>query len=307
MKLDIYLNITKAHVQLFTGIDEASFERLIQRIHPVWTSCEIQRLSCKPRMRHIGGGGKYRLGMRKLLFMYLFYCRHYVNQYIIASLCHLNQSNVSRLFKRLEQVISQSADPHLNTVLDKLYEERIRTGVSFAEIKMRYPGIEKVITDVTEIRCNKPKNAHDRARKFSGKRKQCSLKKQVSIAANGRILATSRSYAGRVHDISIERKERILEKIPKETFQPLDLGYIGIRSTYPDHYVVIPPKKRKNRRLSRIEQDIKRSHSRERIPIEHSFSHLKRFNILKLYRGPESRFDHVFDNIAALHNLQITC
>ena len=52
--------------------------------------------------------------------MYLFYCRHYVNQYIIASLCHLNQSNVSRLFKRLEQVISQSADPHLNTVLDKL-------------------------------------------------------------------------------------------------------------------------------------------------------------------------------------------
>ena len=28
MKFDIHVNITTAHVQLFTGIDEASFEKL---------------------------------------------------------------------------------------------------------------------------------------------------------------------------------------------------------------------------------------------------------------------------------------
>jgi len=114
--------------------------------------------------------------------------------------CHLNQGNVSHLFKRREQIISQNADPQLNTPLNKPREERIRTGASCAELTMLYPGIEQVITDVTEILCNKSKNTHDRTRTFSEKRSDGSLKKHVSVASNSRILTTSRSYAGRVHN-----------------------------------------------------------------------------------------------------------
>jgi len=307
MKMSIDLNLTAADLQLFTGIEEATFATLLARLQPIWKRSETQRLSKKPRIRSIGAGGQYKLCIESLLFMYLFYCRHYVNQYIIARLCHLHQSNVSRLFRRIEEIVAQAADPRLNRFFEDVYQERERTGVSFTTLKMKYPEIEKVITDVTEIRCNRPKHAKKRNKTFSGKTKQCLLKKQVSIGANQRTLATSRIYSGSIHDISIEKSERMIDNVPQESFQPLDLGYLGIRKLYPDHYIVLPPKRTQRRKLHRIERDMKKRHSKQRIHIEHTFARLKHYNILKLYRGPKSRFDHVFDNIAAMYNLQLNC
>jgi len=120
-----------------------------------------------------------------------------------------------------------------------------------------YPEIEKVITDVTEIRCNKPKHAKKWNKTFSGNTKQSSLKKQVRIGANQRILATSRIYSGNIYDISIERAERMIDNMPQESFQPFDLGYLGIRKLYSDHYLVFSPKRTRRRKLHRIEKDIK--------------------------------------------------
>ena len=291
-------------MQVFTGMNNYYFQCLVNQLSPIWEKAENKRLSNKDRIRKIGAGGKYKLEtMEAKLFFLLLYYRHYVNQRVIAGLCSLNQSNISRLFERLEKLIARAADPQLKTFLDRIKEKGKVEGLSFAELKMLYPEIEKVITDVTEIRCNRPKDKEGRKNKTSGKRKQYSLKKQVSIAKNNRIIAISRTYPGKVHDFNIEKQEAIIGTFPEETYQPVDLGYLGINKLYPKHYVVTPPKKTKKSELNKLQKDLKKAHSKRRIPIEHTFARLKRFNIIKIYRGRDVRFDQIFDNIAAINNL----
>lgn len=302
--IKINVTINSDLMQVFTGITNCYFQCLVNQLSPIWKKAEKIRLSRKNREREIGAGSKYKLETTEAkLFFYLLYCRHYVNQRVIAGLCGLNQSNISRLFERLEKLIAQAADPQLKTFLDGIKEKRKLEGLSFAELKMLYPEIEKIITDVTEIRCNRPKNKERRENKTSGKRKQYSLKKQVSIAKNNRIIAISRTYPGKVHDFNIEKQESIIGTFPEETYQPVDLGYLGINKLYPKHYIITPPKRTKKGDLDTLKKDLKKAHSKRRIPIEHVFARLKKFNIVKNYRGQDARFDQVFDNIAAINNL----
>ena len=179
------------------------------------------------------------------------------------------------------------------------------SGLTFVQLKERYPEIRKVISDVTEIVCNRPKDKQIRKSKTSGKRKQYTIKKQISITDNHRIIAISKTYPGSVHDFTIEKQERMIGKMPKETYQPVDLGYLGVNKLYPNHYIVLPPKKPKGGELSEFGKNLKRALSRQRISVEHVFARIKRYNILKLYRGLDKRFDNVFDNIAAIHNFCI--
>jgi len=290
-------------IQVFTGLTNSHFQRLANQLSPLWEESERRRLLKKDRIRTIGGGTKYKLDtIEAKLFFYLLYCRHYVNQRVVAGLCKLDQSNVSRLFERLEKLISQAADPQLNTFLETIKQRRETENLSFAELKELYPEIEKVITDVTEIRCYRPKDKDRRKNKTSGKKKQYSLKKQVSITKCNRIIGISKTYPGKVHDFNIEKQEGMIGRVPKEAYQPVDLGYLGINKLFPEHYVVIPPKKNKNSELPESLKDLKKAHSRRRIPIEHRFAFIKKFSILKHYRGRDARFDSVFDNIAAINN-----
>ena len=302
--IKINVTINSDLMQIFTGIPNYYFQCLVNQLSPIWKKAEQIRLSSKNRKRKIGAGAKYKLETTEAkLFFYLLYCRHYVNQRVIAGLCNLDQSNISRLFGRLEKLIAKAADPHLKTFLDDIKKKRMVEGLSFDQLKVLYPEIEKVITDVTETRCNRPKDKELRKNKTSGKRKQYSLKKQVSIAKNHRIIAISKTYPGKVHDFNIEKQEVIIGKIPKETYQPLDLGYLGINKLYPKHYIITPPKRTKKGELNTFQKDLKKAHSKRRIPIEHVFARLKKFNIVRNYRGRDTRFDQVFDNIAAINNL----
>ena len=109
----------------------------------------------KRRLRAMGGGGKYKLRLLEAkLFVYLFYCRHYTNQQVVAGLCGLNQSNISRLFKKLECILAKAADPNLYDFLKRIKRERKNNGLTFKELEILYPEIRKVITDATEILCN---------------------------------------------------------------------------------------------------------------------------------------------------------
>ena len=122
-------------IQVFTGLTNVYFQRLSNQLSPLWEEAERRRLLKKDRIRAIGGGPKYKLDTIEVkLFFYLLYCRHYVNQRVVAALCKLDQSNVSRLFERLEKLISQAADPQLNTFLETIKQKRENEGLSFTEL-----------------------------------------------------------------------------------------------------------------------------------------------------------------------------
>ena len=66
--------------------------------------------------------------------------------------------------------------------------------------------LETILIDATEIPIQRPKNGQ---RKFySGKKKRHTMKLEIQIDQNRKILSISKCYGGRTHDFKI-RKNRI--------------------------------------------------------------------------------------------------
>jgi len=295
--------------QRFTGITISQFKELSKKILPLWQESEKKRLSRENRKRKIGGGRKYFLEtIEEKLFIIMFYYRHYLTQEAVGFFCGLAQSNVSRLISKIAPLIEFAADPKLKNLLEKTkleYDQKDRLDTdNFAK---KFPDLVHAITDATENRCYRPKNKCVQKKYFSGKRKAHTLKTQITVSRfSKKILNVSATYPGSTHDKKILDVEKTVDKTPKETAHFLDLGYIGLNKSYPDHYIIIPPKKSKNGELSDLEKELKKIQSKRRVVIEHVFGKLKRYRICSdKYRGPRDRFNQVFRSIASIYNFTL--
>ena len=82
-----------------------------------------------------------------------------------------------------------------------------------------------------------------------------------------------------------------------------DSGYQGLQNEH-TAAVILPKKKPKNGSLSASEQARNTKLARCRIAIEHTFAHLKKWNILAArYRGHLSNYPQIFQAIAGIYNL----
>ena len=71
--------------------------------------------------------------------------------------------------------------------------------------------MQEFYVDATEQRIEQPKNQRDY---YSGKAHTCTIKTEVVIEPNGRILRVSKHYEGRVHDFKIRQSEGPLPAVP---------------------------------------------------------------------------------------------
>lgn len=274
-----------------------------------WRKAEKNRLLQVTRKRKAGAGRRYRLEtIEEKLAVVLVYYRTYATQELVGYMFGIDQSNVSRLLKKLEPLLELAANPQLKGYLKQLKDTRSSEGsIGWAEFIDLYPDVAGLITDATEIRCLRPKDKEKQKKYFSGKQKTHTIKTQITVSRKSeRILDVSLSYAGSVHDKKIFDVEKTNEKVCTESPHWMDLGYQGIQHDYPDHYNILPTKRIKGEELSSLAKESNKVHSKIRILIEHILSRLKKFGILaQVYRGKRDRFNQVFRNIAAIHNFKI--
>ena len=66
----------------------------------------------------------------------------------------------------------------------------------------------------------------------SGKKKQCSKKKEIIVTKDKMIISISKTYDGSIHDITIRRNEKEIEEIIVNNEYKLycDKGYIGLEN-----------------------------------------------------------------------------
>ena len=213
-----------------------------------------------------------------LLFIYYrCYCTHEFLGYFIG----LDNSNVSRLFQRLEPLVAK-----------KIHIKKDRT---LTEEK-----IEKILADVTEQPIQRPKNKKDRKRYYSGKKKQHTQKIEMAMTPEGKIINLSHSSPGRMHDISLRRQGNHL---PPMANKYLDLGYQGLQDEVSN--AILPYKKPKGGTLTAEHKEANRQHSKIRIAIEHKFAQLKKFRILaELYRNFRRKHHLRVNIIAGILNFQ---
>ena len=156
--------------------------------------------------------------------------------------------------------------------------------------------LQLLIVDATEQRIERPKNQRNY---YSGKAHACTIKTEIVIDPKGRILRVSKPYEGRVHDFEIRKTEGPLPAVPILA----DSGYQGLQNEH-SAAVILPKKKPKNGSLSASEQARNTKLARCRIAIEHTFAHLKKWNILAArYRGHLHSYPQIFHTIAGIYNL----
>jgi hypothetical protein len=288
--------------QHLTGCSPEQLQRLTERLRPLWQAAEQHRLSRPNRRRALGAGRPYTLTTLedKLLLVLVFY-RLYLTDELLGWLFGLDASNVCRLRHRLTPLLQQAADPTLGQRLPRAS----RKIASWAELRQAYPEVAAVITDATEQPRQRPPR-RSQHRWYSGKRKRHTVKTQITVTPQGRLVAVSRSYPGRIHDYAIFTRERTAQQLPPASRHYADLGYEGAPGDYPNHTLLVPVKRRRNHRvLTPAERRFNRAHARLRIAVEHVLSQLKKYQVLaQVWRHRLGPYNQVFRAIAALVNFR---
>lgn len=215
------------------------------------------------------------------IILILIYYRCYVTHEFIGYFVDLDETNICRLFARIEPLIAQKV--HIKKDRS-LTEEAVST----------------LLTDVTEQPIQRPKSKNARKSCYSGKKKRHTHKTEITITRAGKIIDVSKTTPGSVHDMTIRRNG---SHLPPDADKYGDLGYQGWQKETSN--VHLPHKKPKNGKLTAQQKLENKEHSKIRIAVEHKFAHLKKFRILgETYRNFRKKHNLRFNIIAGIVNLQ---
>lgn len=306
-------HITKkpAVFQRTVGLTKEQFKKFVQQFTPVWEEAETLRKSRDSRQRSVGGGRSYKLlSMEHKLLVILLYYKAYITQEFIGLIVGLDQANVSRLIKKLMALVEKVADKELATYLMKAKEEYEKIPVSqrinnWNDFFKKHPDLKDVSTDATEQRTYRSSDNEIQKKYYSGKKKQHTIKTQITSSSTGRIVDVSAAYPGSTHDTKIADGEQTVQKFPKKTCKRFDSAYQGIDSKNPEDYTITPIKKPKGKELSPLAKELNRMHSKRRVRVEHAISRVKKFKICgQTYRGNVKNHNAIFRGVVALVNFK---
>jgi hypothetical protein len=214
-----------------------------------------------------------------MLTVLLIYYRSYITQEFLGYLFGIDDSRVCRLIKRLEpllaRIVAIRKDRHLSQ------EE-----------------VENLIIDATEQPIERPKS---RQRKYySGKKKRHTLKTEIRITPQGRIVHVSKAFPGCVHDFAVYKNG---PPVHRDTRAFVDSGYQGLDKIH--QATEIPYKKSKNHALDKEEREYNTGLSQFRIKVENILCKIKSFHILSdRYRNKRKGYGVKFNIIAGIVNLK---
>lgn len=253
-----------------TGVSLTEFKLLCDKIRP----------KAQPLFKTTGRPPVLATLEDKLTLLLIYY-RTYATHEFLGYFVGLDNSNVCRLFRKLEPLVAR---------IIHIKKDRTLTNDK----------IEALLLDVTEQPIQRPKHKGDRKKYYSGKKKRHTQKVELVMARSGKIIHVSHSNPGRKHDFRI-RKES--DTLPKDPPKYADLGYQGLSNIC--NNVLLPFKKPKARKLTPEQKNHNKAHSQIRIAVEHKFAELKKFRILaEIYRNFRKKHHLRFNIIAGIVNIQ---
>jgi len=277
-----YKKISK-HPKIFLrllGVTREEFDILASKLELQWEQKVINKYK-RP-------GRNYKLSIQQMLMMLLLYYRSYSTQMQIGFMFGIDDSRVCRIIKKLEPLVARIVAIKKNRTLS--YEETAQ------------------LIDVTEQVVERPKKKQKHY--FSGKKRRHTLKTEVRVTSDGRIINISKSYKGKTHDFKIHKES---DPVPIATRVYADSGYQGLNKRTKN--ARIPIKKSKKKPLCYWEKLYNKIVAKRRIKVENVIAEVKNFRILShRYRNKRKGYNLKFNIISGIVNLkngflnqQITC
>lgn len=288
---------------LYTGLNVADFDKLANKLEPLWQEAEIQRLSRPNRQRKIGGGKKYKLISfnDKLLLVLVFYKLYLTFDLLGYLFGYEDKAPVCRLIHRLETILLKELG------LPKIRRRSGKKISTIDELLKLHPEIEEYLIDATEQQIPRPKDKRKRKKFYSGKKKKHTIKTQIIAERNsGLILQLSSSVAGSIHDYKLFQQTKLSKRLPDKIPIHLDKGYEGIKKDFPRLNIFIPKKANRWHKLIRKDKVLNKKLNKIRVKIEHAINKCKKFKILdQTYRHSLKDYNKRFEAIAGLINFKL--
>jgi len=295
------------HFLAFTGLTVAEFDKLVQDNRQDWQDQRIERLlkNNPKRKRKIGGGRKFALTtMEDQLLLTLILAKSYCSCLLLEYLFNIDASTVCRTVHTLMSLIKKDGKYIID--LGPRPSKKITT---IEELRKVMPDIDEILADCTEQRIPRPEKKAKRNKHHSGKKKAFTIKTQMVATKQGLIVNLGKPVLGRPHDYKIFKMSNLPKIIPNGTKVYLDSGYQGVQKDFPDLNTVIPYKRTRNGRPLTRSQKIQNKKQRKiRVAIEHTFSQLKKFQILhQTYRNSLQNYETTFGFVANIVNFRLLC
>lgn len=254
-----------------SGLSIEDFNKLVIKLQPSFELLEAQKL-CPGRPSHLPT-------FEDKLLCVLMYYRTYISHVFLGYLFNLHNSNICRLLRKMEPLLAK-----------KISIKKDRT--------LTADKVMKILVDVSEQATQRPTKKQKQS--YSGKKKRHTIKTEIAIQEDGRILTVSRSHKGRTHDFKIRKGEKPL---PRESLKLADSGYQGWQKLQCN--VMIPYKKSKNRPLTKEQKEHNRKLASIRMKVEHKIRELKVFRIIsEVYRNFQKKYHLRFNIVAGLVNFK---
>lgn len=306
------------------GLNPMEFTHLAQQIDPLWVRAHRLSLLRVGRQRQIGAGRPFKLDVPHRLFLTLLYLRHSLPMHLLGVLFEMDAATVCRNIHALLPLLEQATPAPLRArTLDSRKvipddagpRRRLRT---LEDVLDAFPEIADLIIDSTEQSRGQPKKnkgrgpgkkavgrPRDQKKFFSGKKGTHTLKTQVTVTPDGRVVHLSAPAGGRTHDMKVLKQSRLLPRLPRGTRLWGDRGDTGLDNLCPQHEGILPRMRPRGSRLNPDDRELNHQISKVRITVKNVVCKIKKFRICReFYRNAPHHHGQFWGCVAGLVNLR---
>lgn len=285
-------------VRAFLGISLKDFKNLLPQFESAYVNYKANYRKDE-RVRAVGGGRKSEVIDKpsKLLFLTLFFVRVYPTFDLLEGIFCLDKANLHHWITLGMQL------------LEKVVEEKIplpaRKCSSFEQLFERVPELRRHLVDATEQPINRPK--YNQEFFYSGKKKRHTIKRQIIITPEKKLIGISKAVEGKRHDKQLERDTKYLCHAPPDTRRLTDTAYIDKETDKMYGITTVTPiKKPPNKELTLVQREFNTNLSSIRVRVEHVIGHLKFNRIFSdkvRYRKMDS--NQISNIVGGLYNFKL--
>ena len=239
-------------------------------------------------------------------------CETLVSEEERAEVFGVGQATVSRSIDQIAPVVRQCVP-----IPAKIYD-RAKRASTLEELEEILPGLRCLI-DASERQVQRPKRKDMGKSHYSGKAGRHTAKVQYTVNTNGLIVHNTRHSPGRVHDVKVYKMKH--PTFPKGLARRngeagkggctglrhyLDRWYRGAQEADPEADMMLPIRKKPGKKLTAVEKEFNRMHSRVRVYVENAIRRVKTYRIMgDRYRNPLKKYDLTNSVICRLVNQRI--
>src|SRR5438067_2727944 len=257
-----------------TGLTVAAFDQMLPGLVNAFAADRRKRLDRPGRARAYGGGDDFDLAPADQFLLTVVWLRHYPTQECLGYLFGVSDSTALRAVRRCLPILEQSGKDAMRLPDPGRGHRRDLPAL------LKATPVLAVIVDTYEQRTQRPQR-RQRAY-YSGKKKAHTLKSQVAVDEDGRVVDVADSRPGRWADLKVFRRSGLAGRLIRAKVGALgELGYVGLDGISPRLHAATPRRKPRGQDRPAADRRYHRAFARRRITVEHGINRLRRYQALR--------------------------